>query len=113
MVLALFASLLFAAQPVQAAPPSPAGGQPEPVTTEAKVDEAAEAADEASEAAREATEEATEEAGEAADEAREAATEAAAAAGEAAEEAEERTCRRLSFYDDFGRLRSRKSCRPR
>lgn len=36
--------------------------------------------------------------------------------GEAApqeEEEEERVCRRVTEYDDFGRRRSRRSCRPR
>jgi hypothetical protein len=66
--------------------------------------------------------EAVEEAAEAAAEAGEAAAEAAADAAEAAAEAVEAqeddgdsgiVCRRVTYYDDFGRQRSRRSCGPR
>ena len=64
---------------------------------------------EATEAVEEAAEEAAEAAEEAAAEAADAAAEAAAEAG--GDEAE--VCHRRTFYDEFGRRRSRRVCTPR
>ena len=98
MMLHAIASLVLAAG--QPAPdPAPPYGYDQPAdeateTAEEAADEALEAAEDAAEAAAEAVEEATE------------------AVEEAAED-EAMVCRRQSYYDDFGRQRSRKSCRPR
>jgi methyl-accepting chemotaxis protein len=109
MILALFASLLLA-QPAEVPPPAENGAEAGEVQNgqnhDASVEDAVEAADEAAEAVEEAAEEVTE----AAEEAAEAATEVAE---EAAEAVEEQVCRRRTVTDDFGRIRSRKVCRPR
>ena len=113
MILALFASLLLA-QPAEVPPPAENGAEAGEVhegqNHDASVEDAVEAADEAAEAVEEAAEEATE----AAEEAAEAATEVAEEAAEAVERAvEDQVCRRRTVTDDFGRIRSRKVCRPR
>ncbi len=110
MILALFASLLLA-QPAEVPPPAENGAEAGEVHNgqnhDASVEDAVEAADEAAE-------EAAEEATEAAEEAAEAATEVAEGAAEAVEGAvEDQVCRRRTVTDDFGRIRSRKVCRPR
>ena len=109
MILALFASLLLA-QPAEVPPPAENGAEAGEVHNgqnhDASVEDAVEAADEAAEAVEEAAEEATE----AAEGAAEAATEVAE---EAAEAVEDQVCRRRTVTDDFGRMRSRKVCRPR
>lgn len=84
-------------------------GQPDPYEA---ADQAAEEADEAAEAAAEAVEEAAD-AVEAEADAAEAAADRAEASDEEAEQYEAEVCRRVHYVDDFGRQRSRKSCRPR
>lgn len=70
---------------------------------EQALDDAADALEAADQTAEEAAEEVVE------------AAEAAGTGGaaEIGEEEDARICRRQSYYDDFGRQRSRKSCRPR
>lgn len=96
MMLAAVASLLLIAG-------QPPAADPDPVDYE----EAAEQAEEAAEA----TEQSLDEAIEAAEDAAEARAEVAAA--DVGNDDGGRICRRQSYYDDFGRQRSRKSCRPR
>ena len=105
MILAVFASLLLA-QPASTPPPEygaeTAGVQNGHQDHDATREDPGEADEAASEAAEESAER-TEEASEAAEEADEVQV----------EENPDMVCRRRHVYDDYGRRRSRKVCRPR
>ncbi|HEV2866205.1 MAG TPA: hypothetical protein VGX37_06790 [Allosphingosinicella sp.] len=115
MILPLFASLLLlAAQDPSAYPqPDPAADATQDAYPTDATQDAADAQADALEAEADAVEAAAEAAGAAAEAAEQAAQAAADAAQQAEEPEEPVVCRRRSVYNEFGRQRSTRVCRPR